>query len=101
MSIRAGALHRLREAICMYLAIHEAGLPILIEDAEGIRKRLLAQDNIGIIPHFDSLHRANQSFHKHESVYDVLYYDDLERYKTRIKPFISWEPLPLFRPSEF
>lgn len=98
VSICAGATHRLREAICMCLAIHEAGLPISISDADGLRKRLLAQDNLGIMPHFDSLHRANQSFHEHESVYDVLYYDDLGRYKTRIKPFITWEPLPLLKP---
>ncbi len=95
VSIRAGATNRLREAICMCLAIHEAGLPICIEDAEGIRRRLLAQDNIGIVPHFDSLHRANQSFYDHESVDDVIYYDDLGRYKNRIKPFIIWEPLPI------
>lgn len=99
VSICAGATHRLREAICMCLAIHQAGLPILIADADGIRKRLLGQDNFGIIPYFDSLHRANQSFHEHESVYDVLYYDDLGRYKTRIKPFIIWEPLPILTPS--
>ena len=81
----------------MFLGIHKAGLPITIDDPEGIRKRLLGQDNIGIVPHFHSLHRANQHFHEHDSVYDVMYYDDLGRYKSRIRPFITWEPLPILK----
>lgn len=89
---------RLKETICMFLGIHAEGLPITIDDPEGIRKRLLRQDNIGIVPCFHSLHRANQSFHEHESVYDVMYYDNLGRYKNRVKPFITWEPLPLLKP---
>ncbi|MBF5059720.1 hypothetical protein NEPTK9_001236 [Candidatus Neptunochlamydia vexilliferae] len=82
----------------MFLGIHQAGLPITISDAEGIYKRLLAQDNFGIVPCYGSLHRANQRFHEHEDVYDVLYFDDLGRYKRRIVPFIIWKPLPILRP---
>ena len=92
------SIGRLRETICMFLAICDAGLPITISDPIGIRKRLLAQDNIGIIPSHDSLHRANQHFHEHEDVYDVIHYDGLGRYKLRIKPFITWEPLSIFQP---
>ncbi len=91
------SISRLKETICMFLGIHEAGLPITIENPEGIRKRLLGQDNIGIVPCYNSLHRANQHFHAYDSVYDVMYYDDLGRYKNRIKPFITWEPLPLLK----
>ena len=83
------ALGRLKETICMFLAIYDAGLPITIVDPEGIRQRLLAQDNIGIIPCYDSLHRANQQFREDQAVFDVLHFDDLGRYKSRIKPFIS------------
>jgi hypothetical protein len=82
----------------MFLAIHDAGLPITINNPEGIRKRLLAEDNIGIVPSFHSLHRANQHFREEDSVFDVLYFDDFGKYKTRIKPFITWEPLPILRP---
>jgi hypothetical protein len=89
---------RLKETICMFLEIREANLPITINDPEGIRKRLLGQDRIGIVPCFNSLHRANQSFYEHQSVYDVMHYDDLGRYKNRIKPFITWEPLPILKP---
>ncbi len=97
VSLSGRSFNRLKETICMFLAIHEAGLPITIDDPEGIRKRLLGQDNIGIVPCFDSLHRANQHFHEHESVYDVMHYGDLGRYKSRLRPFITWEPLPILK----
>lgn len=94
------SIQRLKETICMFLGIYDAGLPITISDPEGIRKRLLALDNIGIIPSYDSLHRANQHFGEREDVFDVMHFDDLGRYKTRIKPFINWEPLPLLLPKQ-
>ena len=97
VALRGRSCGRLKETICMFLAIYEAGLPIKIDDPEGIYKRLLGQDNIGIVPCFHSLHRANQRFDEDESVYDVMYYDDLGRYKNRVKPFITWEPLPLLK----
>lgn len=100
VQVRGCSMTRLKEAICMFLGIHGAGLPITIDDPEGIRKRLLGQDNIGIVPCFHSLHRANQHFHEHDIVYDVMYYDDLGRYKKGITPFISWEPLPILKPSQ-
>lgn len=94
------SIGRLKETICMFLAIYDAGLPISISDPERIRKRLLAQDNIGIIPCFDSLHRGNQRFNEWEGVDDVMHYDEFGRYKTRIKPFITWKPLPLLIPND-
>lgn len=97
VQLHGRSFSRLKETICMFLGIHEAGLPITIDDPEGIRKRLLGQDNIGIVPSFHSLHRANQHFHEHDSVYDVMYYDDLGRFKSRIRPFIIWEPLPILK----
>lgn len=97
VGLRGRSFTRLKETICMFLGIHDAGLPITIDDPEGIRKRLLGQDNIGIVPHFHSLHRANQHFHANDSVYDVMYYDDLGRYKSRIRHFITWEPLPILK----
>ena len=81
----------------MFLGIYDASIPISIADPEGIRKRLLAQDNIGIIPSYASLHRANQHFREDQYVYDVLHYDDLGRYKRRITPFITWEPFHVLK----
>lgn len=96
--INGPAINRLSEAIKMFLAIYDTGIPIDISGAFGIRLRLLAQDNIGIVANYDSLHRANQGFSKEQNVYDVIYYDDLGRYKRRITPFITWEPIPVFKP---
>ena len=98
LTLKGQSIGRLKETICMFLGIYEAGLPITIYDPEGFRKRLLGLDNIGIVPCYDSLHRANQRFHEHKDVYDVIHYDDLGRYKRRILPFITWEPLPLLKP---
>jgi hypothetical protein len=94
------ALCRMKKAVLMFLALNKAGLPISIYDSEGIRKRLLAQDNIGIVPRYCSLHRANQHFQKEQCVYDVMHYDELGRYKRRIKPFITWEPFPTLKPID-
>jgi hypothetical protein len=97
IELRGASIARLVETIEMFLTIHDASRPISIADPEGIRKRLLAQDNIGIVPCYESLHRAEQHFREDQDVYDVLYYDDLGRYKRRITPFITWETLPVLK----
>jgi len=99
VTLSGESIGRLKETICMFFAIHDEGLPITIANPENIRKRLLGQDNIGIIPCYESLHRANQLFIEEQSVFDVLHFDDLGRYKSRIKPFITWEPLPILKPA--
>ena len=100
VELRGASIGRMVETMKMFLAIHEASLPISIDNPEGVRKRLLAQDNIGIVPCFDSLHRANQLFRKDEDVYDVMHYDELGRFKRRITPFITWKPLPVLKPRD-
>ena len=69
----------------------------MISHPEVVRKRLLAQDTIGIIPSHASYHRAYQRFRKDQDVFEVMYYKDLGRYKRRVTPFITWEPLPLLQ----
>jgi len=100
VEMRGESIGRMIETIRMFLAIHEAGIPISIADPEGVRKRLLVQDKIGIIPFYASPHRANQHFSREEDVFDVMYYDDLGRFKRRITPFITWEPLPILKPTD-
>lgn len=90
---------RMAETVKMFLALAEASKPIGIADPEGIRNRLLARDNIGIVPGHNMLHRASQRFPKHQQVYDVLHYRTLGRFKRRLDPFIVWEPLPVLRPK--
>ncbi|MBS0184940.1 MAG: hypothetical protein JSS34_01070 [Proteobacteria bacterium] len=92
------AISCLAEAIRMFLALYEVGMPINMSDPDSIVKRLLGQDNIGIVPSYNSLHRANQSYPEDQNVYDVMYYDDLRKAKRKIKPFIIWEPLPMLVP---
>jgi len=100
VELRGESIGRMVETIRMFLAIQSAGLPISIAHSEGVRKRLLAQDTIGIVPAYASLHRANQRAWAAEDVFDVLHYADLGRFKRRIAPFITWEPLPLLRPGK-
>ncbi|MDP3285926.1 MAG: hypothetical protein Q8M56_15965, partial [Desulfobacterales bacterium] len=100
VELRGESISRMAETIRMFLAIHEAKLPISIADPGGVRKRLLAQDNIGIIPSYASLHRAKQYFDKDKDVFDVMHYDDLGRFKRRITPFITWEQLPILKPRD-
>ncbi len=100
VELRGESIGRMVETMKMFLAIRQAKLPITIANPESVRKRLLAQDNIGIVPTYDSLHRANQRFREDQDVFDVMYYDDLGRYKRRITPFITWEPLPILRPKD-
>ena len=98
VELRGEHLCRMNETLRMLVAIHESGLPISIVDPDNVRKRLLAQDNIGIIPSYWNHHRANQHFDRKQCVYDTLHYNDLGRYKRRITPFITWEPLPVLKP---
>jgi len=98
VELRGESIGRMVETMRMFLAIHEAKLPISIANPEGVRKRLLAQDNIGIVPVYASLHRANQHFPKEEDVFDVMYLADLGRFKRRIEPVVTWEPLPVLKP---
>lgn len=97
VEVNGPSIIRMVEAMKMFLAIHGASLPISIAEPESVRKRLLGQDNVGIIPEYASLHRANQRFHPEEDVFEVMYYEDLGRYKRRITPFIRWEALPMLR----
>lgn len=97
IQLRGESISRLEETLRMFLSIHDASLPVSIANPEGSRKRLLGQDNIGIIPCYDSLHRANQQYREDQDVFDVMYYDDLGRFKRRMLPYITWEPLPVLK----
>ncbi len=97
VELRGESIGRMVETMKMLLGIYDASLPITIANPESVRKRLLCQDNVGIVPKYSSLHRANQHFKSSEDVFDVMYYDDLGRYKRRITPFIRWEALPILK----
>lgn len=98
IQLRGESLSRMVETLRMFLALVEAKMPISIADPEGVRKRLLAQDNIGLVPRYETLHRANQRFPSGQTVYDVMHYDDLGRSRRRLASFITWDPLPMLKP---
>ncbi len=100
VQLHGESLGRMVETMRMILAIYDAGLPITMANPESVRSRLIGQDNIGIIPKYDNLHRANQYFHPKENVFDVVHYDDFGRSKRGIAPFISWEALPILKPNK-
>lgn len=98
VQLRGESLGRMAETLKMLLAIYDAGLPIAITNPEAVRKRLIGQDNIGIVPEYCTLHRANQHFLPPEDVFDVVHYEDLGRAKKSMAPFIRWEQLPILKP---
>lgn len=81
----------------MFLAIHKAGLPIAIGEANSIRKRLLGQDNIGIIPSYATSSSTDQHFMPEELVFETMYFDELAKHAKELLPFIRWESLPILK----
>lgn len=88
-------ISRLAEAIKIFLAIYKSGMPVSIPEPNTIREQLLLLDNVGIIPDYQSLHRANQAFEKSENVNIVTHLYEIKKHLSKIKPFIIWEPLPV------
>lgn len=95
--LRGEAVSRLKETIKIFLGLYNAKLPVQFDEPKEIRNRLLGQDNIGIIPEFQSLHRANQSFDT-EDVHDVIHLYEFKNYQKQIIKLASWEQLPCLKP---
>ncbi len=83
--------HRPMESVSFYLALHDAGLPVLISDAEEILARFDASDYIGIVPHAVTPKYCESMFPtQYGKVIDFMhvYQEDLEKYKNDI----TWLP---------
>ncbi len=91
---------KLPDTIKMFLAIHNAGFPIYIVEPQNIRKRLLGQDKVGIVPNYETLTRAEQHFDS-EDVIEVMYYGDLRKHKKQLRSVIQWEVLPILKVRDF
>ena len=79
--------HRPMESVIFYLTLHDAGLPVLISDAEEILARFDASDYIGIVPHFMIPKYCEGLFpKKYGRVIDFMhvYKEDLVKYKDDI-----------------
>ena len=70
------------------LALSQAGLPIIVDDAESYSARILDQDWVGIIPGDEELSYAWQSFPAEWGVRDCVqldwFYEGSVKTKTRI-----------------
>ena len=75
------------ESVIFYLTLHDAGLPVLISDAEEILARFDASDYMGIVPHSVIPKYCEGMFPKeYGRVIDFMhvYEEDLEKYKDDI-----------------
>jgi hypothetical protein len=91
------SIHRLAATVKMFPALRDAGKPVSIMYPEDIRLRILALDNIGILPGYTWLAYGHHHF-QHQHVYDVMYWSDFGRAKPKVRSFVRWEPLPVLRP---
>ena len=82
----------------MFLALHKAGRPITIGDADSVRDRILSLDNLGLLPESESLHRGWQQFPQDFHIADVMHFSDFGRARRQALPFVSWAPMPLLLP---
>jgi hypothetical protein len=90
---------RLVETIRIALAFIEKDMPFTLSNAEGIRKKLLGLDNLGIIPEWYSTHRANQSYPEGLDVYDCIKFQDpTPAERKKLLPYITWLPLDIILP---
>lgn len=88
---------RMLETSRMALAFHKLKMPFRWFHFKDVRLKMEGRDNIGIIPEYHSLHRANQLFEEKDQVFDCLYLYDLGRAKRQIDKFITFLPLePLY-----
>lgn len=87
---------RMLETARMALAFHRKKMPFRWYGFKDVQLKMEGRDNVGIIPEFHSLHRANQLFDGKDNVFDCLHYDDLGAAKIQAKNFITFfslEPL--------
>ena len=85
--------HRASEAVNFYVALREAGYPVILEDAEEIVARFRGTDYVGIVPHGDSTKYCESKFpKKYGSVIDAIHVEDEDMAKIGTK--IEWLPPP-------
>ncbi|MGK5082425.1 hypothetical protein WDW37_03890 [Bdellovibrionota bacterium FG-1] len=90
---------RLVETAHIALAFIRKGMPFTFLGAEEMRRKLLALDNLGIVPEWYSLHRANQDFIEGLHVYDCLHWTDLSAEERRkLLAYVTWLPLEVILP---
>lgn len=98
ISLQGNSIARIAETLKIYLGLMDNQLTVAIDEPEKIRKRLLGQDSIGIVPEFGSLHRAQHLFDGH--IDDVMHLCFLgKKAQKEICQLASWKALPCLRPA--
>jgi hypothetical protein len=97
IKLQGNSIVRIAETLKIYLGLMERQLTVAIDEPEKIRKRLLGQDSIGIVPEYLSLHRAQNMFDEH--VDDVMHLYSFGKAQKEICKLASWRELPCLRPG--
>jgi hypothetical protein len=93
--LQGNSIVRIAETLKIYLALMDHQLTVAIDEPEKIRKRLLGQDSIGIVPEHLSLHRAQALFDGH--VDDVMHLYAFGDAQKEICRLAAWRELPCLR----
>jgi len=84
---------RVLETAKMAIAFYRKNMPFKWYGYKEALLKMEGRDNVGIIPEYHSLHRANQLFDSHEDVFDCLHLQDLGKNKKKIEKLITFRPL--------
>lgn len=97
--LRGTAVTRSAEAIRMTLALHGAGIPVCLADADRHLLRIRGIDWVGVLPdYYSGIRHPGQLFPKEDQVYDAYTYSNIAADNPAIGPYIEWSPLVLPEP---
>jgi len=97
ITLRGNSIARIAETLKIYLGLMDKQLTVVFDEPEKIRKRLLGQDSIGIVPEYLSLHRAENMFDV--GIEDVMHLYHFGMAQKEICKLASWKQLPCLRPA--
>jgi hypothetical protein len=92
IKLLGNSIVRIAETLKIYLGLMGHQFTVSLDEPEKIRKRLLGQDSIGIVPEFLNLHRAQQLFDG--QVDDVMHLYSFGKAQREICRLASWRELP-------
>ncbi len=95
--LQGNSIVRIAETLKIYLGLMDRQLTVAIDEPEKIRKRLLGQDSIGIVPEYLSLHRAQNLFDG--EVEDVMHLYAFGKAQREICRLAAWEEVVCLRPG--
>jgi hypothetical protein len=97
IKLLGNSIVRMAETLKIYLDLMDAQLTVSLDNPEKIRKRLLGQDSIGIVPEYLSLHRAQHLFDG--EVEDVMHLCHFGKAQREVCELAAWREVICLRPS--